>query len=75
MALHEHRVQRPLEIGPRADACGFDRAERIEHGARPDWNPGGAQRARKVNDVLGEKAGQLRLVSHDIFRVQAFCRV
>ena len=56
VALHEHRVQRPVEIVARADAGGAHRGERIEHRAGPDRNAGGAQRARKVDDVLGELA-------------------
>ena len=39
--LHEHRVQRPVEILAGADAGGLHRFERIEHRARPDRNAGG----------------------------------
>ncbi len=54
--LHEHRVQRPVEVLAGADAGRFDRRERIEHRARPDRNAGRAQRAGEIDDVLGEAA-------------------
>ena len=54
--LHEHRVQRPVEILAVADAGDADRFQRIEHRAGPDRNAGGAQRAREVEDVFGEAA-------------------
>ena len=60
--LHEHRVQRPVEILARADAGGLHRLERIEHRAGPDRNAGGAQRAREIDDVLGEPAVRLARV-------------
>ena len=56
VALHEHRVQRPVEILARADAGGLHRRERIEHRARPDRNAGRPQRTREIDDVLGELA-------------------
>ena len=54
--LHEHRMQRPVEIVARADAGRLHRFERIEHRARPDRNAGGTQRTREIDDVLGEAA-------------------
>ena len=54
--LHEHRVQRPVEILARADTRGRHGVERIEHRARPDRNAGRAQRAREIDDVLREAA-------------------
>ena len=54
--LHEHRVQRPVEILAVADARDVDRFQRIEHRAGPDRNAGRAQRAREVEDVFGEAA-------------------
>ena len=54
--LHEHRVQRPVEIVAVADARDAHRFERVEHRARPDRHAGGAQRAREVEDVFGEAA-------------------
>ena len=60
MALHEHRVQRPVKIVPRADAGRFDRRQRVEHRTGTDRNPGRAQGAGEVNDVFGEAAGLLR---------------
>ena len=54
--LHEHRMQRPVEIVARADARDAHRLERIEHRARPDRHAGGAQRAREIEDVFGKTA-------------------
>jgi predicted metal-dependent enzyme (double-stranded beta helix superfamily) len=51
--LHEHGVQRPVEIIAGADARRLYRFERIEHRTRPDRNPRRAQGARKVEDVIG----------------------
>ena len=57
VALHEHRMQRPVEILARAEAGGLHRLERIEHRAGADRNAGGAQRAGEVDDIFGEPAG------------------
>ena len=54
--LHEHRMQRPVEIRARADAGDAQGVERIEHRAGPDRNPGRAQRAREVDDVFRQSA-------------------
>ena len=54
--LHEHRVQRPVEILAVADARDAERLQRVEHRAGPDRNAGRAQRAREVEDVFGEAA-------------------
>ena len=51
--LHEHRVQRPVEILAVADLRDLHGFQRIEHGAGPDRNAGRAQRAREVEDVFG----------------------
>jgi hypothetical protein len=42
VALHEHRMQRPVKILAGADAGGLHCRERIEHRARPDRNAGRA---------------------------------
>ena len=60
VALYEHRMQRPVEIVPRADPGCFDRGQRIEHRAGTDRNAGRAQCAGEVNDVFREAAGLLR---------------
>ena len=52
VALHEHRMQRPVEVGAGADASDAQRIERIEHRPRADRNAGGAQRPREVQDVF-----------------------
>src|SRR5262245_40241650 len=49
-------MQGPVEILAGADAGGLHRRERVEHGAGADWNASGAQRAREIDDVLGEPA-------------------
>ena len=61
--LHEHGVERPVEILARADTGRRHGGERIEHRARPDRNAGGAQRAREIHDV-GGKPSRLRSVGH-----------
>jgi hypothetical protein len=67
MPLHEHRVQRPIEILARADPRRLHGFERIEHRARPDRNSRRPQRAREIEDVLGQPAwtrGAVCLVLH-----------
>ena len=54
MPLHEHRMQGPVEVLARADTGDMHRVERVHHRAGPDRNAGRAQRAREVDDVLGE---------------------
>ena len=54
--FHEHRVQRPVEVLAIADRRDVDRFERVEHRAGADGHAGRAQRAREVEDVLGEAA-------------------
>src|SRR5215813_8865838 len=54
--LYEHGMQGPVEILARPDASGLHRRERVEHRAGADRNAGGAQRAREIDDVLGEPA-------------------
>src|SRR5258708_2533364 len=60
VALHEHRVQRPVEILARADAGGLERGQRIEHGAGADRNAGRPQRAGEVEDVLRQPSVRTR---------------
>src|SRR5689334_4503169 len=72
MALHEHGVQRPIKILARADAGDFQSFQSIEHGARSDGDPGGAQRARKIDDVFGEPAGTLPLPAGERVGVRGF---
>jgi len=62
VALHQNRVQRPIEIFARPDTRGLDRGERIHDRSGPDRNAGRAQRAGEVDDVFGETAG-LRVCS------------
>ena len=70
--LHEHRVQGPVKIIAGADAGGLHCFERIEHGARADRDAGGAQSARKVDDVLSEAARLLPLPSGEREGVRGF---
>ena len=60
VALHEHGVQRPVEILARADARRLHRFERIEHAPGPTGMPARAQRAREIDDVLREAAASAR---------------
>src|SRR5262245_52115901 len=57
VALHEYRVQRPVEIVARADARRRHRGKRVHHRAGTDRNAGRPQRAGEVDDVLGQPAG------------------
>ena len=59
MALHEHRVQDPVEILTRADARALDGCKGVQHCARADRDPGNAQRAGEVNEIVGELAALL----------------
>jgi hypothetical protein len=54
--LHEHGMQRGVEILPRADSGGLHRLKRVEHGAGPDRQTSVAQRAREIENVVGELA-------------------
>ena len=54
--LHEHGMQRPVEVVAIADARHLQGFQRIEHRAGPDRHAGRAQRTREVEDVLGEAA-------------------
>ena len=54
--LHEHRVQRPVEILAVADARDAHALPAHRARAGPDRNAGRAQRAREVEDVFGEAA-------------------
>ena len=56
VALHEDRVQRPIEVLAGGQAGGLNRLERIEHRARPDRQAGAAQRAGEIDDVVGKPA-------------------
>ena len=55
--VHEHRVQRPVEILPALEAYGLDRTQRLQHPPRPDRQPRRAQGAGEVHHVAGEPAG------------------
>ena len=54
--VHEHGVQRPVEILAPLEADGLQRAKRLDHAARADRQAGGAERAGEVHDVAGEAA-------------------
>ena len=54
--VDEHRVQRPVEVGPAADPDRLDRPDRIQHLARPHGQPGRPQHAREMHDVGREPA-------------------
>ena len=58
VALDEDRLQRGEDIGAVADLDHLQRVQRIDHRARPDRNPGRAQRAGKADDVVGDQAGR-----------------
>src|SRR5579862_6028540 len=62
--LHEHRVQRPVEILAAADAGRLQRRERIEHRAGADRNARRPQRAGEMQDVVGKSAREIRSVNH-----------
>ena len=54
--LHEHRVQSPIEVVAIADMRDVCNAcEGIEHRAGTDRHAGRAQRAREIDDVVGER--------------------
>ena len=54
--LHEDGMERPVEIVARADAGRLHRADRIDHRGRADGQPGFAQRAGEIDDVVGDPA-------------------
>ena len=58
VALDEHRFQGGEDIGAVADLDHPQRIQRIDHRARPDRHPGGAQRAGKADDVVGDQTGR-----------------
>ena len=58
VALDEDRFQRGEDVGAVADLDHLQRVQRIDHGAGPDRNAGGAQRAGKADDVVGHLAGR-----------------
>jgi hypothetical protein len=60
VALDEDRLQRGEDIAAVADLDHLQRVQRIDHGARPDRNPGRAQRAGEAYDVIGYLAGGAR---------------
>jgi hypothetical protein len=55
-AVHEHRVQRPVEVVALLESGRFDRLDGAQHLARTDAQAGGAQGAGEVHDVIGEPA-------------------
>ncbi len=57
MALDENGLQRGEDIGAVTDIDHPQRFQRIDDSAGPDRNPGGAQRAGKAYDVVGDQAG------------------
>ena len=61
VSLHEHRVQRPVEILAVADMRNVKRLQRVKHRARPDGEARRAQRAREVEDVFRKAALGLTL--------------
>ena len=58
VALDEDGLQRGVDVGAVADLDHLQRVHRIDHRARPDRNPGRAQRAGKADDVVGDQAGR-----------------
>jgi hypothetical protein len=56
VALHEHRMQRPVEVLARGQGAGLNGVERIDHRARPDRQPGAAQQPGEMHDVFGQPA-------------------
>ena len=61
--VHEHRVQRPVEILAAPEAHRLDRPQRLQHPPRPDRQPGRAQGAGEVHHVAGEAARPAAVVS------------
>ena len=57
--VDKDRVQCPVEIGAIGDADRSDRLDRVDHLARPDRQPGGAQRAREMHQIGDEAAVSL----------------
>ena len=57
MALDENGLQRAEDIGAVTDIDHPQRFQRIDDSAGTDRNPGGAQRASKADDVVGDQAG------------------
>ena len=57
VALDEDRLQGGEHVGAVADLDQAQRVQRIDHGARPDRNPGSAQRAGKADHVVRDQAG------------------
>ena len=70
--LHEDRMQRPVKIVTVADTRDANGFERLEHRARPDRNAGGSERAREVEDVIGELALRLNHGYHSAARRSDF---
>ena len=57
--LHEHRMQRPVKIVRRGRRPRLPSASASSTELGPNRDAGGAQRAREIEDVLGEPAGLL----------------
>src|SRR5262245_50579857 len=53
VALHQYRMQRPIEIVARADARRLDRRERVHHRPGTDRNAGSAPGAGEVEGGFG----------------------
>ena len=52
--VDEDGVERPIEIAPVGDPDRFDRGDRVEHLARPDRQPGGAQGTGEMHQIGDE---------------------
>src|SRR5438128_5148113 len=61
MPRDQHRMQRPIEIVPRADAGGEHRLDGILDRGRTDTHAGLAQRPREIDDVVGDMSVRCRL--------------
>ena len=71
MLLDEDSVQRGVKVLSIPNSRGLDRRERIEHRARSERDPGFAQSAGEMGDVLRQDAAGLpvRLPKSRSFRV------
>ena len=54
MPLHEHGMERPIEVLARADPRRLDRRDRVENRARADRQTCGPQGPREIGDVVRE---------------------
>ena len=56
MPLHEHGMERPVEVLARADPRGLDRRNRIENRPWADRQACNPQGTREIGDVVCEAA-------------------